>query len=367
MARNRTSSTLLIAAGGTGGHITPGVSIAEAWVEGGGSVLFATLKKNLEYPDIVNLARLEGVSVVATDAPKLTFHPIRFFSFLRDSLRAYRLIRFAAHEEKVTAVLGMGGFSSFPAVLYSIFNRVPLFLCEQNARWGLVTRAMRFFARRIFLSFPPITTTKEKFIVTGNPLRAIFAQATPKPTPKPNKKSSRGKRTNPTRKKTIFFVGGSQGAKDINRLYEALIHTPDAKKYSIILSTGPQQFEEILRVARKTDDVRKFVSDMPQTLLAADLVVARAGSGTLFEILWSGKPALLLPYPFAADDHQRANAEAYSKMADATVCDVRPFNAEKALAMLLSVLKTLPVAKPVGSTAVAGQITRYIKEACEKV
>lgn len=355
--------TLLIAAGGTGGHITPGVSVAEAWLKEGGRILFATLKKNIEYPDIVNLAALEGVSVVATDAPKLTLHPLRVWAFLKNFVGAYRTLKFAAKTEGVGAVLGMGGFSSFPAVVFALLNRQPLFLCEQNAHWGLVTRAMRFFARRVFLSFPPITPTKEKYVVTGNPLRSIFVEASRKLTQKQNKKSSQAKRTKPTRKKTIFFVGGSQGAKDINALYMAFIEHPEARKYHAVVSTGVQQFEEMSRIARKKDDVRKFVSDMPQTLLAADLIVARAGSGTLFEILWSGKPAFLLPYPFAADDHQKANAEAFQKMVPATICDIRPFEAQKALEALLSLLKSLPPEVLLGSTAAAAQIVRYINEA----
>lgn len=131
-----TKPTLLIAAGGTGGHITPGISIAEAWLAAGGRIMFATLIKNLDYPDIARMAPDERVSVVAYDAPRLPKNPLKLWDFFKRFRASYRLVAQAAAAEHVAAVIGMGGYSSFPAVFMAIRKRVPLFLCEQNARWG---------------------------------------------------------------------------------------------------------------------------------------------------------------------------------------------------------------------------------------
>ncbi|MFZ5630528.1 MAG: UDP-N-acetylglucosamine--N-acetylmuramyl-(pentapeptide) pyrophosphoryl-undecaprenol N-acetylglucosamine transferase [Spirochaetota bacterium] len=348
--------TLLIAAGGTGGHITPGISIAEEWLAQGGRVILATLVKNVEYPDIIRLARNEAVSIVAYDAPRLVKNPLHLWGFFRRFRAAYRLVRQASLAEGTVAIVGMGGYSSFPSVAYAVLNRLPLFLCEQNARWGIVTRLLRFFARRIFLSFPTGQKLPEKFVVTGNPLRSLFQKA------KAPKKPA-------GRTRTIFFVGGSQGAQDINALYQAFCAAPEAKNYRCIVSTGPQQHAEISRGARRGDDIRPFIVDMPETLLKADFVVARCGSGTLSELVWAQKPAFLIPFPFAAANHQRANADAVASKLDCMIFDERPFRPSTALKGLLGFLQSHPQArgaalKPASANASAAQheIVRYIKE-----
>ncbi|GAB4423976.1 MAG: undecaprenyldiphospho-muramoylpentapeptide beta-N-acetylglucosaminyltransferase [Turneriella sp.] len=354
-----TGSTLLIAAGGTGGHITPGISIAEEWLAQGGRVILATQVKNVEYPDIVRLARNEAVSIVAYDAPRLVKNPLQLWAFFRRFRAAYRLIRQASLAEGAIAVVGMGGYASFPTVTYAVLNRLPLFLCEQNARWGAVTRAARYFARRVFLAFPAKEKLSQKFVVTGNPLRSVFLNAKAPP-----------KRTSRTR--TIFFVGGSQGAQDINALYRAFCQVTEAKNYRCIVSTGPQQHAEMARAARRGDDIRPFIVDMPKTLLQADFVVARCGSSTLSELLWAQKPAFLLPYPFAAANHQRANADAVTGALDCVVFDERPFRADTALAALLGFLQAHTQGKstpPAGfnrakanASSAQREIVRYIKE-----
>jgi len=350
-----TGPTLLIAAGGTGGHINPGISIAEEWLCSGGRVILATLVKNVEYPDIIRLARNEAVSIVAYDAPRLVKNPLKLWSFFKRFRSAYRLVREASRAEDTVAIVGMGGYSSFPAVAYAFFNRLPLFLCEQNARWGIVTRLTRYFARRIFLSFPAAARLPTKFIVTGNPLRSAFQHVKAPP-------KKRGKR------RTILFLGGSQGARDINALYLAFCATPEAKNYHCVVSTGPQQHAEISRAARRGDDIRPFIADMPETLLAADFVVARCGSGTLSELVWAQKPAFLIPYPFAAADHQRANADAVMGELDCVVFDERPFETAAALAKLRDFLQArtaargVPTVTPANASAAQREIVRYIKE-----
>lgn len=344
--------TLLIAAGGTGGHITPGISIAEAWLAEGGRIILATLIKNIEYPDIVRLARDERVTIVAYDAPRLVKNPIKLPGFFKRFFSAVRLIKQAAAHEGVDAVLGMGGYSSFPAVFFAVTKRKPLFLCEQNAHWGMVTRIGKFFARAVFLSFPTNKKLSDKFRLTGNPIRAMFKGTGLKPA-----------RTKTTGKKNILFIGGSQGATDINALYLTFAGHESAAKFSCTVAAGASAATEIKARARKGDTVLPFIEDMPGALAAADFVVARCGSGTLFELLWAGKPAFLIPYPFAAADHQRANADALQQDMPCAIFDKRPFDANAALRAFLDFLKNPPSTAPVLSqTRPELKITRYITE-----
>jgi len=345
-----TAKTLLIAAGGTGGHITPGISIAQAWLAEGGNVVFATLAKNINYPDIVSLAQAKQVAIVAYDAPRLPrLNPFDWVRFFKRFIAAYRLIKSASKSESVDAVVGMGGYSSFPSVLYAILNRKPLYLCEQNAKWGIVTRTAKFFARKIFLSFDSEKELPAKFIVTGNPLRAMF------------KKKQRGKSRES--KQQIFFLGGSQGAQDINSLYSAFARDARAKKYTALVSAGPTEVEAIDKISRKQDTVVAFIETMPEAYMSSDVVVARCGSGTLFEILWSKKRAFLIPYPHAAADHQRANAEMILPYLDAVIFDERPFDVSRALEQFFAFLER--PAKPTQSKLVPVAetlIIRYINE-----
>ena len=343
--------TIIIAAGGTGGHITPGISIAESWLSKGGNIIFATLSKNLDYPDIVALARNEAVSIVAYDAPRIPKNPLKIFLFIRQFKSAYSLIRRVGNELNAVAVVGMGGYSSFPPVLYAALNKKRLYLCEQNAVWGLVTRYMRRFASAVFLAFDAGKVLPRKYHVTGNPLRAMFAKM-----PRKAIRHNGGKRS-------IFFIGGSQGATDINALYKAFVRDPIARRYACTVAAGAKGFETLKSDARKVDSILPFVHDMPAALTAADFIVARCGSGTLFELVWAGKPAFLIPFPFAADDHQKANARAILDRLPAQVFDVRPFDAQQGLAAFRKFLQHPPAKDGVSQVAAAEeQITRYIIE-----
>lgn len=348
-------TVLLIAAGGTGGHITPGISIAETWLARGGRIVIATLTKNIDYPDIVRLARDERVSIVAYDAPRLTKNPLETVSFLRRFRAAYRLVAHAARQEQVAAVLGMGGYSSFPAVLFAMLNRLPLYLCEQNARWGIVTRAAKRFARRVFLSFAPETAPGKKFFVTGNPIRAMFTSRE-QTKPAGQKKAKAGK-------KRILFLGGSQGAGDLNQLYLEFTGRADAGSYQCTVAAGKNAHGEIAARARKGDTILPFIEDMATAYEEADTIVARCGSGTLFEIVWSGKPAFLIPYPFATANHQRANADGLKDKIPCTISDHRPFDARRAADELIEFLTRLPQLPPRPvEPAAEQQIVRYLEQ-----
>ena len=359
-------NALCISAGGTGGHITPGIAVAEEWLRQDGWVIFVTLEKNRDYPDISNLSKHQRFRVVTVDAPKVPKSLRNAVAFIPALIRGQRQLAAIFKDEWPMAILGMGGYSTFPAVLYAIRRKIPLYLCEQNARWGLITRLFRRFAQKIFLSFAPLNAIRKNELVTGNPLRGLFRDF---------KMPLQNKRTL-TKKNRLFFIGGSQGAHDLNLLFTALLRKDAAKNFQCLVSTGAKEFRELASQARvKHDTICEFITDMPRALIESDFIVSRCGSGTLFEILWSKKPAFLIPYPFAAADHQKANAEQIQSMGvphQFSVYDERPFHAERAAQALLDFIAQHPShkifpepivrSKSSKQTFAQVEIVRYIKK-----
>lgn len=315
MKSKTTEKILWIAAGGTGGHISPGAAIAIQAARKSYRVFFFTLPQNRDYPDIVEISREKKINVIEYPAPRIPKNPVKLFSFLNNLFKSWKIMR---HTERPDAVLAMGGYPSFPAIFFALLRRIPLFLAEQNAYPGLITRLFAGKARKVFHSFPE-TLKNENDILTGNPLRKSFLTT-------PVKRSR--KTTFPKR---ILLVGGSQGARDINSLYRAIINDSYFSSSEITVSTGKKEFEEIKGLARKKDRIFPFITNMPEELLRANLVVSRSGAATLYEIIWSEKPAVLLPYPFAASDHQRKNALAFSNYESTKMIDIRPFESAGAM------------------------------------
>jgi UDP-N-acetylglucosamine--N-acetylmuramyl-(pentapeptide) pyrophosphoryl-undecaprenol N-acetylglucosamine transferase len=197
-------------------------------------------------------------------------------------------------------VVGLGGYASAPAVVAGRLRRLPIVLLEQNAKPGMTTRLLARLADRVCVSFPDTAAgfAAGQAVVTGNPVR-VFAAVPAAETPHSGF--------------TIAIVGGSAGAHRLNEvgpaLRAALTNVPGL---SIIHQTGVAEEAAVrTRYAGATNvDVRPFITDMGAVYAAADLIICRAGATTIAELAAQGLPAIFVPYPHAADDHQRANAEA---------------------------------------------------------
>lgn len=196
-------------------------------------------------------------------------------------------------------VVGLGGYASAAAVVAGRMQRVPIVLLEQNAKPGMTTRLLARLADRVCVSFPDTASgfPAGRAVVTGNPVRAFAAPATA---------------TTPRSGLTIAIVGGSAGAHRLNAAGPALrAHLADVAGLTIIHQTGLAE-ETTVRTAYAGApgvDVRPFITDMGAVYAAADLIICRAGATTIAELAVQGLPAIFVPYPHAADDHQRANAE----------------------------------------------------------
>ncbi len=293
---------VILAGGGTGGHLFPALAIAEEFVRKNKrtKVLFIGTKRGLEQRVLQ-----EG-----------TF-PIRFIdiegirgkdwrSFLRGALKiprsmaqSWRIIRdFNPH-----IVIGVGGYASGPAVFAAHLMGVKTAIAEQNAFPGFTNRLLGRVAKRIFLAFPDSSGVfpEKKVVVAGNPVRRDFIREGEK------KKKEKGTFT-------LLIFGGSQGASSINRaVMEALRYMGEIRDgLKIIHQTGDRDIETVARAYKEyriDAEVKPFITDMAAACEEADLLICRAGATSIAEITVLGKAAIFIPYPFATGNHQELNAK----------------------------------------------------------
>ncbi|EQA45714.1 putative undecaprenyldiphospho-muramoylpentapeptide beta-N-acetylglucosaminyltransferase [Leptospira broomii serovar Hurstbridge str. 5399] len=292
--------SVLIAAGGTGGHISPGVALAETLIAAEAhfdfdKIYIHSLYRNKDNPDL----KQAPCEVLWHNTPNLSgnylFLPFRYvYQLLKSWILFSRL--------GVDAVVGMGGYSSFPALLYALLFRKKIFLCEQNCIPGNVNRIFFRFADKVAFSFPPQDTKLScQWEILGNPLRS-------KTVPKLALKFS--DKWDPKKKKqfNVLVMGGSQGARQINNMVVNLMkHDMIQERFRFRMLTGAALYDEVSKKT-KTADLISYSDNMAEHYEWANLVIARSGSGVLSECAAFALPMILIPYPFAKDDHQTANA-----------------------------------------------------------
>lgn len=294
---------VLIAAGGTGGHIYPGIAVAQEIVrrDANSRVHFVGTARGLETRlvpqagfelSLIESAGLKNVSIGAR-VKGLAILPRSFVS-------ARKLMR----QFQPDVVVGAGGYVSGPVVLTAALTNRPTLVMESNALPGWTNRVLARFVDRAAVSFEqalPFFRGKAK--VTGNPVRREFFEIPPK-------------RREPGKFSLLVF-GGSQGARAINEAMMAAL--PKLKELPVELrikhQTGPADFEKVKAAYdaagwEERADVSSYIDNMMADFGAADLVLCRAGATTSAELIAAGKASIMVPFPYAADDHQRKNAEA---------------------------------------------------------
>ena len=309
------SRTFIFAGGGTGGHLFPGVAVALELMrrEPNARLLFVGSERELEQT-ILARHGLEHRSLPVESLRELSRHPWRFAT---RNWTAWRAARQMMREERPSVVIGLGGYASAPLVWQASRARCPVVLLEQNVIPG---RATRWFSRSANLVCTSFAETRErlprgvKVEVTGNPVRREIAELT----------SHRA--TASTAPRELLVLGGSQGADSLNEAVVATLRLlAEARSgWRVVHQTGARQVEAMRRAyAELLIDavVEPFFDDMLARYRAASLVVSRAGATTLAELACCGLPMILLPYPHAADDHQRANALACAERGAAMVVE----------------------------------------------
>ena len=292
----------MIAGGGTGGHLFPGIALAEEFLRRNREhrILFVGTSRGLEARILDKLGfSLETIDVAGIKGKG----PVRTLQALlripKSLLQSIRIVRRFAPD----LVIGVGGYASGPAVMAAHWMGVRTALAEQNALPGLTNRILGRFVDRVFLSFPETEKSfrKEKVTVTGNPIRSRFF----------TKESERSRLPGLF---TLLVFGGSQGAHAINQaLLAALDHLESMRdRLKIVHQTGEGDLEEISKAylgRGMNAEALPFIMDMASAYRAADLVICRAGATSIAEITAIGKAAVLIPFPHAVEDHQTKNAE----------------------------------------------------------
>lgn len=305
---------VLISGGGTGGHIFPALSIADAVMRRypGSEILFVGAEGRMEMERVPQAGyEIIGLPVVGFDRK----HLWRNFSVLWKLWKSVRKARKIVEDFRPDIAVGVGGYASGPALKAAQRAGVPTVLQEQNSYAGVTNRMLAPHASEICVAYPGMERffPAEKIVMTGNPVRKkLLANEMTQPEAKESLGFDPDKRL-------VLIVGGSLGARTLNDAMLAALSSGKIARapFQVLWQTGKYYAGECLEGAAKyaTSNlkVKDFVTDMATAYRAADLVVARAGAGTISELELLGKPCILVPSPNVAEDHQRHNAEALAE------------------------------------------------------
>lgn len=307
-----TSARIVIAGGGTGGHLFPAIAIADR---------IKSLLENKMPVEILFVGTKKGLEYRMKDTLGYPLHTINMRGIARSLTLKNLLVPFIVIAALVQSsrllnrfqpgvVLGTGGYVCWPVLKMAARKKITTLLQEQNSYPGVATRQLAGGAKKIYLGFEKAgeyLKTNAEIMVTGNPVREGIASG--------NRAKALEKYGLSPERKTILILGGSQGARSINN---AVLRSLDNEKlnqgYQLLWQTGRRDHKEVgEKAAEKVSNgaLFPFAQQMDEVYAAADLVIARAGALSLAEISACGLPAILIPFPFAAGDHQKKNAEDY--------------------------------------------------------
>lgn len=318
-------SSVLIMAGGTGGHVYPGLAVAERLRATGIEVVWLGTRKGLEARVVPEAGvEIEFISIGGLrrrGAMQWILLPLHLFRAMAQAARI--MIR-----RKPTAVLSMGGFAAGPGGLVAWMLRKPLVIHEQNAIPGLTNRVLALFAESVLTGFPGVLAHLPRTRHVGNPVRADIAGL-----PMPDKRlASHGERLR------VLVLGGSQGARHLNAvLADTIREWPGEQRPEIWHQCGPRWLDETRD--RYTDALSNvkltaYIDDMAGAYDWADVVICRAGAMTVAELAAVGLASVLVPYPYATDDHQTANARFLEQHDAAVVVPEDRLTSERLIEML---------------------------------
>jgi len=294
--------SVVIAGGGTGGHLFPGIAVAGEFMSRNprSRILFVGAGRPLEREALARAGFPQRIIAIEGIKGRGLWAGMRALMKIPGALlRSGGILA----DAQAGLVVGVGGYAAGPVALAAWFKRIPMVLCEQNSVPGITNRMLLPLAKRIYVSFADTRGNIDpaKTRLSGNPVRPqILAAST-------REAGGQGPFT-------ILVVGGSQGAHAINlAVVDALAHLRRGRPIRMVHQTGAADREQVAEAYANAGidaEVKAFFHDMASRYALADLVVCRAGATTVAELTALGKPALFIPYPFAADNHQEHNARA---------------------------------------------------------
>ena len=290
------SPCALVMAGGTGGHIFPGLAVAQALREAGWRVHWLGVPGSMEAqivpPQGFAFEPVQFGGVRGKGPLTLALLPLKLLRAFWQSLQVVRRV-------KPDVVIGLGGYITFPGGMMGVLLGKPLVLHEQNSRAGMANKVLAGVADRVFSAFPQVLA---KAAWVGNPLREGFLR-------QPPPAERLGTRGGPLR---LLVVGGSLGAQALNQIVpQALARLPLSHRPQVLHQSGAKQIDALranYQAAGVEAQLTPFIEDTAQAFADADLIVCRAGASTVTEIAAVGAAAVYVPFPHAVDDHQTTNA-----------------------------------------------------------
>lgn len=320
---------ILIMAGGTGGHVFPGLAVARSLAERGQTVMWLGTQRGLE----AKLVPAAGIEMATIGVAGLRGKGWRTWLFAPLRLaRALWQARGVLRRLRPRAVIGFGGFVSGPGGVMAVLMRIPLFVHEQNAIPGMTNRWLARFSRRAFTGFPvelPGALGHTDYV--GNPVRAEIASL---PVPETRYDGREGALR-------LLVLGGSQGARALNRRVPGALAQLDPNLRPLVRhQAGERQLDDARQTYAQAGveaEVMPFVADMAEAYAWADLVICRSGALTVAELAAAGVASVLVPFPYAVDDHQRANGAYLADAGAAVMIPESEFDDARLLAVLAQI------------------------------
>ncbi|MBC5786040.1 undecaprenyldiphospho-muramoylpentapeptide beta-N-acetylglucosaminyltransferase [Ramlibacter sp. USB13] len=346
--------TALVMAGGTGGHIFPGLAVAEALRERGWRVHWLgapdSMESQLVPPRGFPLETVAFGGVRGKSAKTLLLLPLKLLRAFWQSLQVVRRVR-------PDVVVGLGGYITFPGGMMGVLLGKPLVLHEQNSVAGMANKVLAGVADRVYSAFPEVLTKGEW---VGNPLRAAFLQQ-----PAPEQRFAG--RSGPLK---VLVVGGSLGAKSLNEVVpQALARIPAGQRPHVLHQSGAKQIDELranYAQAGVQAELTPFIEDTAGAFAEADLVICRAGASTVTEIAAVGAAALFVPFPHAVDDHQTTNAKFLVDAGGGWLVQQRELTPDRLATMLITLQRDELLRRAVAARKMAKtQATEQVVAACE--
>lgn len=351
-----TEKVALVMAGGTGGHIFPGLAVAQALRERGWRVHWlgapGSMESRLVPPQGFALETIEFGGVRGKGFKTLALLPFRL---LKAFWQAWRVVR----RVQPDVLVGFGGYITFPGGMMGKLAGKKLVLHEQNSVAGSANKVLAGVADRVFTAFPHALAQGQW---VGNPLRAPFLQQ-----PAPEVRFAG--RTGPLK---LLVVGGSLGAKALNDIVpQALALIPAAQRPSVLHQSGAKQIDELranYAAAGVQAELTPFIDDTAQAFADADVIVCRAGASTVTEIAAVGAAAVFVPFPHAVDDHQTANARFLVEQGGGWLIPQKELTAEKLAEMLQNTERSTLIERARDAKKMQKiQATHEVVAACEEL
>lgn len=298
---------ILLSGGGTGGHIFPAIAIADEIKKRfpDAEFLFIGANGKMEMEKVPQAGyKIEGIDIAGIDRGNMLSNLGLPFKILKSLSKSKKIIKSFAPDFAV----GTGGFASGPALYEASKLGIPIFIQEQNAHAGVTNKILSKKAKAVFTAYPKVEGfPAEKIKFLGNPIRSTIVSGM-QDTAQAKEKMGLDKD-----KLTILSVGGSLGSRTLNNGWKENLENLKAKGYQLIWQTGKLDFSELSNESQISDlrsqiQLKEFIKDMETAYSAADVIVSRAGAIAISELAVAQKPVLLVPFPFAAEDHQTKNA-----------------------------------------------------------